>query len=493
MRLEELPETIRIDLGPLAGTEVGELMADVLGAAPTPDLLTAGEWAGGNPLLVVELAEWLREQGAVDISGGEARLVAERVPHGVQAMLTRRLDRLSPGARELLDLGAVIGANFSLEDLTEMVDRPVPSLQTSLREMVHAGVLVTADDAFAFRHKLVREVVHDRLAEPVRTSMHRTIAARMLQRGDTAISAAAHLMGGTTHGDQQGLAGLDKATQDVLVSSPSTAAELALRALELTDPMDAEYVTRAEMGVVALMAGWRLGEATELARSTLARPGLTPVAAARLRVTLSSILFMSGENVAALAEATRVIDARSMPDELYTAAELARLLALMAQDDWTRVRGPAVAILAGASRPGAEAALAGAVTALGLIAWDEGRMAAALGFLRAAVRRADAGPTQEARRNYPRLGLANMLITSGEFDQAATVIRDCREEIDRLGDTLWTAAPAIPASRLHLACGRLDEARAEAEVGLAIAEEVGTSFFVPLGAIDAGRHLPAPR
>ena len=107
-------------------------------------------------------------------------------------------------------------------------------------------------------------------------------------------------MGGTTHGDQQGLAGLDKATQDVLVSSPSTAAELALRALELTDPMDAEYVTRAEMGVVALMAGWRLGEATELARSTLARPGLTPVAAARLRVTLSSILFMSGESVAAL-------------------------------------------------------------------------------------------------------------------------------------------------------------------------------------------------
>ena len=69
VRLEELSETIRIDLGPLAGAEVGELMADVLGAVPTPELLTAGGWAGGNPLLVVELAEWLREQGAVNVSG----------------------------------------------------------------------------------------------------------------------------------------------------------------------------------------------------------------------------------------------------------------------------------------------------------------------------------------------------------------------------------------------------------------------------------------
>ena len=119
-------------------------------------------------------------------------------------------------------------------------------------------------------------------------------------------------MGGTTHGDQQGLAGLDKATHDVLVSSPGTAAELALRALELTDPMDAGYVIRAEMAVVALLAGWRLGEATESARSTLARPGLMPVPAARRRATSSSsILFMSGESGEALAEATRVIDVPS--------------------------------------------------------------------------------------------------------------------------------------------------------------------------------------
>ena len=83
-------------------------------------------------------------------------------------------------------------------------------------------------------------------------------------------------------------------------------------------------------------------------------------------------------------------------------------------------------------------------------------MADAVSFLRAAVRRGDAGPP-EARRNYPRLGLANLLITSGEFDQAAMVIRDCRGRSTGWATRCGRPLPIV-ASRLHLACGRLDEA-----------------------------------
>jgi DNA-binding CsgD family transcriptional regulator len=196
-----------------------------------------------------------------------------------------------------------------------------------------------------------------------------------------------------------------------------------------------------------------------------------------MRLTLSSLLLVKCRSEEARREAQAVLREADLPQELYVRAELAQLLALMADDDVSGARAWAEATLAGRDGVG-DAALGGALTALAFTTWDQGRATDAVLQLRAAVHRSDRG-TVEARRLHPRLRLGPMLTAIGEFEEAATVISECRGEIERLGDTAWTAAPTIGAARLSMATGRLEDARANAELGLANAEALETPVFVP--------------
>jgi hypothetical protein len=60
------------------------------------DLLEQVALAGGNPYLLTELLAGLRDEGAVRISGGRARLSSARLPERVRTGVGRRLDGLSP-------------------------------------------------------------------------------------------------------------------------------------------------------------------------------------------------------------------------------------------------------------------------------------------------------------------------------------------------------------------------------------------------------------
>jgi ATP/maltotriose-dependent transcriptional regulator MalT len=86
----------------------------------------------------------------------------------------------------------------------------------------------------------------------------------------------------------------------------------------------------------------------------------------------------------------------------------------------------------------------------------------------------------DGARNYPRLCLAGMLTALGEFDEAEAVIAQCRIEIEVTGDSMWAAAPSLARASVRLAAGRLDDADAEAEIGLAIAGGLGNEFFVEI-------------
>ncbi|MGG7377489.1 hypothetical protein ACQ7B2_01390, partial [Escherichia coli] len=66
---------IRVILEPLGERAVAEIIADVLGAPPCPELLTLTGATGGNPFMLVELLRGLRDEGAVAIDDGRVRLV----------------------------------------------------------------------------------------------------------------------------------------------------------------------------------------------------------------------------------------------------------------------------------------------------------------------------------------------------------------------------------------------------------------------------------
>ena len=103
-----------------------------------------------------------------------------------------------------------------------------------------------------------------------------------------------HLFQAAHPGDPTSLAALDKAAERTLRSAPQTAADLALRVLELTSPADPAALSRAVAAAEALTAACRLDQAARIARDMLAKP--LPLAAEdRLRCALSSVLCAGGQ------------------------------------------------------------------------------------------------------------------------------------------------------------------------------------------------------
>jgi DNA-binding CsgD family transcriptional regulator len=148
-------------------------------------------------------------------------------------------------------------------------------------------------------------------------------------------------------------------------------------------------------------------------------------------------------------------------------------LTLLVQDENEPARPIAADILAD---PHGDDALAAGVAGFGVIAWSEGRLADALGLLRAAVRRADG----DARRGPIALALARTYLSIGAFDEASACVDDAQRDLADYPECPWQPAPAIVLARVHLAAGRLDAAAESACRGLAIADRCGNRAMTPV-------------
>ena len=470
--LGTLDRATEIELHPLSTRAVAQLVADVTGATPDSELLSWGVETGGYPGAVLELAEALCDEGAIEVAHGRSRLTGDPA-RSLEAIVARRLATLSAESRQLVEVAAVLGRSFRMADLASALGTPAARLLTPVREATAAGLLASGGlEVLSFRRELVRDAVYRGLEDPIRLALHRQIGELLLDRGGAAPRAAVHLIQGAQRGDRRVLDGLDRAVAETRRSCPESAADLARRALELTDPSDPTRPARTALAVDVLVGAKRLEQAEQLARSTLALAGIPAVVAAQLRLALSSVLFIDGRIAEAIAEVELTLAVTDLPDQLYAAAEVTRLMCLLAHGDVSRARAGAVAILAGRGRPDSACALAGALTALAHISWWEGRVDDALGLAYAAIRRADPGGVI-GLRVLPRLLLAGMLTGLGDFDAAEAALAACSEEIELDGDSLWAAAPTIAWSALDLGRGRLGEAFGAAEAGLSLTEESG--------------------
>ncbi|HZE30516.1 MAG TPA: AAA family ATPase [Actinoallomurus sp.] len=468
----------RLVLEPLAERAVAEIIADVLGAAPSPELLALTGAAGGNPFMLVELLRGLRDEGAITIGEGRVQLVSRRLPRRVQEIARSRLGRLSPHTRHLLQVAAILGRSFRVDDLADMFGDPPSRLLSALEEAETAGVVVPSGDQLMFRHDLLWQAVTETVTMAVRHALHRQAAEMLLERGGSATLAAGHLMHYARPGDTHALEGLDHAVGEVLSSSPQSAADLAVRALELTASSDPHRFERTVTAVYALTTSGRLPEAAEFARTAMSqasRPGQT----ARLRYELAYALLLAGRPEEAVIEAETALGQPDLSGELRGLAEQVLLRALYACHDYRRGRERAEAIVA-ARRHHSHAAQVGAHMLLSYSAWADGCSAGGIDHIREAVRIAPRDQVP-ARRAHPRLHLAVILTDMRMLEEAEAQLQSASEEITALGHTAYAACPAIFRARLRLAEGRLDDATAEAQAGLAIADEMGMAAFVLVG------------
>lgn len=148
----------RLLLRPLGDHAVSAVIADRLGALPSPDVAALAADAGGSPLLLTALLDEVREQGSLGAlpwrtDGGAALPV--RVVHAARECLSQ----VSTGTRELLAIASGLGRSFSLLRLAAASPRKPSTLVAELDEALAAGLLVETGDELRFRHALVRRVI----------------------------------------------------------------------------------------------------------------------------------------------------------------------------------------------------------------------------------------------------------------------------------------------------------------------------------------------
>ena len=142
--------------------------------------------AGGNPFLLVELLEGLRQEELVRVDSGRATLTDYRLPDRVRASMRERLDRMSDSARQVATVAGSLGRTFSVSELSEMLGLPPASLLTSVEELIEAGIVRERGDQLGFQHDLIREAVRGACAPSARRALDRQAADVMLGQGGIA-------------------------------------------------------------------------------------------------------------------------------------------------------------------------------------------------------------------------------------------------------------------------------------------------------------------
>ena len=160
------------------------------------------ERADGVPLFVEELTKAVLESADRDnrVAAvlGTSPLPNLAIPATLHASLIARLDRLGPVAKEVAQIGAVIGREFAYELIAPVAQRPEKQLQAALDQLGDAGLLFcrgTAPHAsYLFKHALVQDAAYSTLLRGRRQELHarrRGGAGRAFRRSRRATTGAA--------------------------------------------------------------------------------------------------------------------------------------------------------------------------------------------------------------------------------------------------------------------------------------------------------------
>jgi class 3 adenylate cyclase/predicted ATPase len=168
------------------GRRQGAAMAlQVTGGKALPAELLAQilERTDGVPLFVEELTRTMLESGLLTDAGDHYELVGPLPPLAIPAnlhdSLMARLDRLAP-VKELAQIGAVIGREFSHELLAAVADRPQDELQSWLDQLVASELVFRRgsppDAIYSFKHALVKDAAYQSLLKSRRQQLHARVA-----------------------------------------------------------------------------------------------------------------------------------------------------------------------------------------------------------------------------------------------------------------------------------------------------------------------------
>jgi class 3 adenylate cyclase/tetratricopeptide (TPR) repeat protein len=169
----------QLTLNRLNARNVREMIAEVTAskalAGETVDAMI--ERTGGVPLFVEELTRAVLEDGT--------NLSEHAIPATLHDSLMARLDRLGP-AKEIAQVGAVIGREFSYELLQAVHPMAEENLQSGLRKLADAELVyvrgIAPDATYQFKHALIRDAAYEALLKTNRRKLHRLVAQTITEK-----------------------------------------------------------------------------------------------------------------------------------------------------------------------------------------------------------------------------------------------------------------------------------------------------------------------
>jgi class 3 adenylate cyclase len=179
------PNATTLMLGRLDRDDVETMVGRMTGGYPLPAEVMKQIVAktDGNPLFVEELTKAVLETNILIKDAGGYRLTgalpALAIPATLQDSLMARLDRLAP-VREISQIGAVVGREFSYALIRAVVGRDEPALKEALGQLEGAELVFRRGDppeaTYTFKHALVRDAAYESLLKSRRQQLHGQIA-----------------------------------------------------------------------------------------------------------------------------------------------------------------------------------------------------------------------------------------------------------------------------------------------------------------------------
>ncbi len=177
-----------LSLSPLDRAGVTRMVGEISARHALSKELIEGvnERTGGVPLFVEEVTRLLVERGE---QGG-----VQTIPPTLQQSLAARLDRLGT-AREVAQVGAVLGRDFVYTLLRDVAEIDEPTLQASLDRLADADLLFVEgappEAKYRFKHALIQDSAYESLLKSRRQALHRR-AAEALREANAEPEAIAH-------------------------------------------------------------------------------------------------------------------------------------------------------------------------------------------------------------------------------------------------------------------------------------------------------------
>lgn len=462
---------------------VDGLVGNLTGRVPGPALSAHLRGAGGNPLFASEMVTALEAGGFLDRSGaGTIELTGDPPPNpeGLAALLRGHLNQLDESVAELLGAMTVLGSRASLDDLAAMSYLSADSRRAAADRAVRSGLAVwSGADSLDFSHDLYREAAYTRLADAERIALHRRAAQLLRDGGAPAAVVAEHLARAAGDGSRTTAVRIELA--DALRSAarasrahaPAVAADLLGDLQAVVGGSESGYDRLVVERATALQLSGQHQAAERLASAQLAVTRDQRVTQELHELRIRSQLDR-GETGAALDSIDGLLAGRLPPPAARQLPALRCWVTAMA-GQWREAERTAAVLLdevRGDERRQLESSV---LTLLSCAAHQRGRSDRASELIERQLRLLAADGDARARRSALVWPPVFELAVRGVGPAGEAVTR-CRAVSADVGARWLDPYHCFVAASVAVVAGEWDDASAELDAGLEMAEEIGSGW-----------------